>query len=154
MLQAGIILPGSTALVPSDYNTKFFGVGEKYFSDYNIEIKKKLSETWHTGFYYINQFYNKEWQEGGDKVNANILSAEATYNFSNRINLFAWKESTCGLMLTEKTGPAPLWNLTLMINILFTSGIFIIMAMMKMKTFKRITTMWAGLTVLGQPVLH
>jgi len=75
-------LPGDYRLSPSDYNTKFFGVGEKYYSDYNIEVKKQLSETWHTAFYYINQYYNKAWQEGGDKVNTNIVNAEAIYNFS------------------------------------------------------------------------
>lgn len=75
-------LPGSYRLTPSDYDTKFFGVGTKYFSDYNIEIKKKLSESWHTAFYYINQYYNKEWLEGGELVKTNITTAEAIYNFT------------------------------------------------------------------------
>ncbi|MHA3786878.1 DUF6029 family protein [Flavobacterium hauense] len=77
-------LPGSYRAVPPDYNTNFFGVGEKYFSDYNIEIKKRLSDTWLTGFYYINQFYNKDWLEGGDKVKTNIVTGEATYNFTEK----------------------------------------------------------------------
>jgi hypothetical protein len=75
-------LPGQYRLSPPDYNTNFFGVGEKYFSDYNIEVKKQLSESWHTGFYYINQFYNKPWLDSGDKVRSNIVTAEATYNFT------------------------------------------------------------------------
>lgn len=75
-------LPGTYRLSPADYDTKFFGVGEKYYSDYNIEIKKKLSEKWHTGFNYINQFYNKQWLQGGEKVNTNIVVGEATYNFT------------------------------------------------------------------------
>lgn len=75
-------LPGQYRSVPADYNTDFFGVGEKYFSDYNIEIKKRFSETWLTGFYYINQYYNKRWLEGGDLVKTNIVTGEATYNFS------------------------------------------------------------------------
>ena len=75
-------LAGSYRSVPTDYDTKFFGVGEKYFSDYNIEIKKRLSDSWLTGFYYINQYYNKDWLEGGDKVKTNIVTAEATYNFT------------------------------------------------------------------------
>lgn len=75
-------LPGSYRLAPADYDTKFFGVGEKYYSDYNIEVKKKLSENWHTGFYYVNQFYNKQWLQGGEKVKTNIVAAEATYNFT------------------------------------------------------------------------
>ena len=75
-------LPGSYRAVPPDYKTDFFGVGEKYFSDYNIEIKKRLSDTWITGFYYINQYYNKKWLEGGDIVKTNIVTGEATYNFA------------------------------------------------------------------------
>lgn len=75
-------LPGTYRSVPADYKTDFFGVGEKYFSDYNIEIKKRLSDSWLTGFYYINQYYNKDWLEGGDKVKTNIVTGEATYNFT------------------------------------------------------------------------
>jgi hypothetical protein len=75
-------LPGSYRAVPADYDTDFFGVGEKYFSDYNLEIKKRLSDSWLTGFYYINQFYNKDWLEGGEKVKTNIVTGEATYNFT------------------------------------------------------------------------
>ena len=75
-------LPGTYRLSPAEYDTKFFGVGEKYFSDYNIEVRKQLSETWHTAFYYMSQYYNKQWIEGGDKVHANIVTGEATYNFT------------------------------------------------------------------------
>ncbi|MXN91450.1 hypothetical protein GR160_09430 [Flavobacterium sp. Sd200] len=75
-------LPGQYRLAPADYNTKFFGVGTKYFSDYNIEVRKQLSESWHTAVYYINQYYNKEWLEGGEKVKTNIVTGEATYNFT------------------------------------------------------------------------
>ncbi len=75
-------LPGQYRFNPAQYETNFFGVGQKYFSDYNIEVKKQLSESWHTAFSYINQYYNKEWLQGGEEVNTNILIAEATYNFS------------------------------------------------------------------------
>jgi len=75
-------LPGQYRLTPANYDTKFFGVGQKYFSDYNIEIRKQLSETWHTALYYIKQYYNKEWLEGGDIVHTNIVTGEATYNFT------------------------------------------------------------------------
>jgi hypothetical protein len=80
-------LPGSYRLTPADYDTEFFGLGNKYFSDYNIEIRKRLSESWHTAFYYMNQYYNKQWLEGGDIVNANIVTAEATYNFTETRSL-------------------------------------------------------------------
>jgi hypothetical protein len=75
-------LPGQYRLTPSEYNTEFFGLGNKYFSDYNVEIKKRFSETWITGIEYITQYYNKAWLEGGDIVKTNIICAEATYNFT------------------------------------------------------------------------
>ncbi|TDP59325.1 DUF6029 family protein [Flavobacterium dankookense] len=74
-------LPGKYSFVPSDYDVDFFGVGNKYFSDYNIEIKKKLSQEWLTGFYFINQYYNRRFIEGGDEINSNIIAAEGIYSF-------------------------------------------------------------------------
>jgi hypothetical protein len=57
-------------------------VGTKYFSDYNFEVKKQLSEQWRTGFYYMNQYYNKPWvEDGSSDVNTNIVTAEVFYNF-------------------------------------------------------------------------
>lgn len=75
-------LPGEYRLTPPDFKPNFLGVGKKYFSDYNIEIKKKLTETWRTGFHYVRQYYNKTWIEGGSEVNTNIVNAEAVYNFT------------------------------------------------------------------------
>ena len=75
-------LPGQYRETPANYETKFFGVGTKYYSDYNIELKKKLSEKLHTGFTYINQYYNKPWvEDSSTDVNTNIVAAEFTYNF-------------------------------------------------------------------------
>jgi hypothetical protein len=74
-------LPGEYQLTPSNYNTNFFGVGTKYYSDYNFEIKKKLSEKWHTGLVYINQYYNKPWiEDASSDVNTNIVAGEVIYN--------------------------------------------------------------------------
>jgi len=75
-------LPGQYRFNPSEYDTNFFGVGKNYFTDVNAEIKKRLSESWLTAFYYIRQYYNKEWLQGGEAVKTHIVTAEATYNFS------------------------------------------------------------------------
>lgn len=76
-------LPGRYRFEPVNYETNLFGVGKKYYSDYNIEIKKQLSDKWHTGFYYINQYYDRLWQgQGSEVVRTNIVDAEATYNFT------------------------------------------------------------------------
>jgi hypothetical protein len=76
-------LPGEYQLAPSNYETNFFGVGTKYFSDYNLEVKKKISEKWHTGLNYVNQYYNKPWiEDASSDVNTNIITGEAIYNFA------------------------------------------------------------------------
>ena len=76
-------LSGDYTYFPADYKTDFIGTGEKYFSDYNIEITKKVSERLHTGFNYVNQYYNQKLLGGGSLVKTNIVVAEATYSFTN-----------------------------------------------------------------------
>ncbi|RUA09711.1 MAG: hypothetical protein DSY82_05580 [Flavobacteriia bacterium] len=62
-----------------DYDTDFLGFGEKYFSDYNIEIRKKWSKKWNSIFFYANQFYNKRYiEETTGTIKSNILVAEAS----------------------------------------------------------------------------
>lgn len=77
-------LPGSFRSIPPNYETIFFGVGERYFSDFNVEIKKQLSKNTRTSFLYAKQYYNKPWvEDSSSSVNANILYAEITHNFTN-----------------------------------------------------------------------
>ena len=83
-------LPGSFRAAPQDYQTKFFGVGEKYFSDFNVEVKKQLTKDFRTTFLYVNQFYNKPWVEDQnieEKVNTHIAYAEVIYNFTSTKSL-------------------------------------------------------------------
>lgn len=66
-----------------NYNTDFFGFGKKYYSDFNIELRKKISRQWSGIFYYINQFYNKRYiEETIGEVNTNIVVGEATYKLN------------------------------------------------------------------------
>ncbi len=79
-------LPGSFRATPQDYQTKFWGVGEKYYSDFNVEIKKQLNKDFRSTILYVNQFYNKPWVEDQnitEKVNTHIAYAEIIYNFTN-----------------------------------------------------------------------
>jgi hypothetical protein len=68
---------------PQDYDTDYFSLGKKYFSEYNLEIIKKWSDKWHSSFSYINQYYNKKLiEETVGLVKTNIIAAEATYKFT------------------------------------------------------------------------
>ena len=81
-------LAGDFYLPKKDYKTDFLALGKKYFSDYNIEITKKISDKWHTGFTYINQYYNtKLIAETYGLVKTNIIAGEATYKLNTSRSL-------------------------------------------------------------------
>ncbi len=76
-------LSGDFYLPKKDYNTDFFGLGKKYFSDYNVEVSKKWNEKWQSIFTYINQYYNAKLVESTfGVVNTNIIAGEATYKIT------------------------------------------------------------------------
>lgn len=75
-------LPGTYTFSPPNYNVDFFGIGNKFFSDYSIEITKKLNDDWHVSTIYIDQYSDLRFLDGRDPVNADIIVADATYNFT------------------------------------------------------------------------
>lgn len=70
------------------YKTKFFSPGkEVYFSDFNIEIRKKISKKLKLAYSYFNIRYNKDVVEGKINeglVNASIHVVDATYKFNRK----------------------------------------------------------------------
>ena len=77
-------LPGTYRAIPSQYETNFFGVGEKYFSDCNVEVKKQFTENSRASFLYVNQYYNKPWvEDASHAVNTNIFYVEWIYSMTN-----------------------------------------------------------------------
>jgi hypothetical protein len=77
-------LPGTYRAIPAQYETNFFGVGEKYFSDCNLEVKKQFTENSRASFLYVNQYYNKPWvEDASHAVNTNIFYVEWIYSMTN-----------------------------------------------------------------------
>ena len=72
----------------TDYQRVEIGIldiGERYFTDHNIEIRKKLSKKVSGILMYSNIFYNKKYiEEKSGDVRANILVAETTYKFTSK----------------------------------------------------------------------
>lgn len=69
----------------NNYQAELFQTKEKYFSDYNIEITKKVSSTFKTSFTYINQYYNNKQIQVIFKdyiVNSHTIFSESTYQMS------------------------------------------------------------------------
>lgn len=67
-----------------NYEVNLLGFGDKYFSDFSIEIRKKWTPKWRSIFYFVNQSYNKKVIEGsGTMINSNIGVIESTHKLSN-----------------------------------------------------------------------
>ena len=77
-------LKGDYDLFPPDYKTEFFGFGQKYFSDINLEVTKKFNQKFIGTFSYINQYYNNRYIAGAANVvvKTNILAGELDYHFT------------------------------------------------------------------------
>lgn len=70
-----------------NYHTELFQTTEKYFSDYNIEITKKLSPKFKTAFTYINQYYNNRYIQGVAKqfdINSHTIFSESSYQLTSK----------------------------------------------------------------------
>lgn len=83
----------STAL-PNDtvhllgYRTNFFAMGKRqYFSDLNVEVRKKLSADWELALTYMNLVYDiatVQGEAGKPVVYADIVILEGLHNFNDR----------------------------------------------------------------------
>lgn len=78
-------LKGDYVLFPPDYDTEFFGFGDKYFSDFSLEVTKRLNDKLITNFAYISQYYNNRLITGAANVivKTDILGAEFDYKMKN-----------------------------------------------------------------------
>lgn len=64
-----------------NYQNELFQLGDKYYSDYNFEITKKINPRFKTSLTYINQYYNNRLIQGIAKkyvVNSHTIFSEST----------------------------------------------------------------------------
>ena len=79
---AGLKADYDTDFSNPNYETDFLGFGEKYFSDFSVEIRKKWNSKWNSIFYYVNQYSNQKEILGiftAETIKTNIAVGEATY---------------------------------------------------------------------------
>lgn len=93
-INAGSTLPdgSSTDLTygSKGYTASFFGMGDCYYQDINIQLEKKFTKDFKLNFMYMNQIYNQVIIEGeGAKRKSNIFVADARYQFSRNLTLRA-----------------------------------------------------------------
>lgn len=67
------------------YKTKFIGNGERYYRDFNIEIKKRFTDEWDMAVTYMNQIIDESITSGGipggEDIKAQVGVIENTYKF-------------------------------------------------------------------------
>ncbi len=69
-------------------STSFFGMGEAYYHDVNIQIDKKWSRAVSQTFMYMNQMYNKDVIEGhGGRIKTNAFVLDTKWRIDNRFTL-------------------------------------------------------------------
>ncbi len=84
---AETIIPGVIAGT-NGTSTSFFGMGEAYYHDINLQIDKKWSSSVNQTFMYMNQMYNKTVIEGkGGRINTNIFVLDTKWKIDNRFTL-------------------------------------------------------------------
>lgn len=93
---SGVWSLDSTA-IPNDtvhfngYTTKFFAMGDRqYFSDFNVEVRKKLSANWELALTYMNLVYDIETiqgEAGKPVVYANMFILEGLHRINDKISL-------------------------------------------------------------------
>ncbi|MGV9012064.1 MAG: DUF6029 family protein [Flavobacteriales bacterium] len=86
----------STA-IPNDtvhymgYNAKFFTMGDRqYFSDFNVELRKKLNADWELALTYLNLVYDIETVQGKagkPTIYADMFILEGLHSFSDKTSL-------------------------------------------------------------------
>lgn len=70
------------------YRSKFMQQGShQYFSDFNVEVRKKMSETWEFALTYINLMYDInviQGKSGHPVIYADMFILEGLHNFTDR----------------------------------------------------------------------
>lgn len=94
----------------SGYKTSFFGMGDRYYQDLNVQIEKKFTKDFKLNFMYMNQVYNQPViEQHGFERKSNIFVFDGRYQFSKNVILRAEAQyliagGESGLEDKEKSG--------------------------------------------------
>lgn len=81
-------LLGTTIIGTDGPKASFFGMGEAYYHDVNLQIEKKWSQSVTQNFMYMNQMYNKTIIEGhGGRIHSNIFVLDTKWKIDRRFAL-------------------------------------------------------------------
>ncbi|MEI6020218.1 MAG: DUF6029 family protein [Bacteroidota bacterium] len=75
------------------YKTNYSDIGKAYYSDFFIEVNKKITKKWKTTFVYANQFYNRNTIQfaadnaGYRNLKTHIGVADITYKYASSASI-------------------------------------------------------------------
>ncbi len=80
---------GSSIAGTNGYSSSFFGMGEEYYHDFNIQIEKKLSRSYSLSFMYMNQMVNDDVLmisecENAGHIKTNVFVYEGKWTIDRR----------------------------------------------------------------------
>ncbi|MCI9285054.1 MAG: hypothetical protein HFJ91_04520 [Muribaculaceae bacterium] len=80
---------GSSIAGTNGYSSSFFGMGEEYYHDFNIQIEKKLSRSYSLSFMYMNQMVNDDVlmiseSENAGHIKTNVFVYEGKWTIDRR----------------------------------------------------------------------
>ena len=79
---------GSSLIGTDGSSTSFFGMGEAYYHDVNLQVEKKWSQSVSQNFMYMNQMYNKSVIEGeGGRIKTNVFVVDTKWKIDKRFTL-------------------------------------------------------------------
>lgn len=86
--------PGGSLWGTDGPSTSFFGMGQTYYFDVNLQIEKRLTRDFQLTFMYMNQLFNPRVQDAtaeyGDRdIKSNIFVLDGKYKISRKFNIRA-----------------------------------------------------------------
>lgn len=85
-------LAGTSIQGTDGYKSSFFGMGEEYYHDFNIQVEKKLSQSYSMSFMYMNQMVNDDIlkiseAERGGHIKTNAFVYEGKWKIDRKFTL-------------------------------------------------------------------
>lgn len=79
---------GGTTFGTDGYTTTYFGMGDRFYQDFNLQLDQKLGKQWKLNLMYMRQNYNQTVVEGhGGEITSNIYVGEAKWTINKRFTL-------------------------------------------------------------------
>ncbi len=79
---------GGTTAGTDGYTSNYFGMGDRFYQDINLQLEQKLGKSWKMNLVYMRQTYNQDVVDGhGGEIKSNVYVGEAKWNINRKFTL-------------------------------------------------------------------